>query len=91
MEYEIGEDEHVSTAVVRAVSATTERDLCSLPQLAAVVDPDALDRLFEPRADGTARTGGRLLFIYCDHRIDIENAESIVVKPIISAGRSSFQ
>lgn len=82
MEYEIGQDELVSTAVVRAVSAATDRDPCSLPPLAAVVDPDALDRLFEPRADGTARTGGHLSFVYCDHRIGIDNADFIAIKPV---------
>lgn len=82
MEYEIKADELVSTAVVRAVSAATGRDPRSLPTLAAVVDPDALDALFEPRADGTLRPGGHLSFIYCDHRVGIDNSEFIAIEPI---------
>ncbi|MFC7029117.1 HalOD1 output domain-containing protein [Halomicroarcula sp. GCM10025324] len=42
-------------------------------QEADVVDPTALDSLFDPRYDGTPRTGGRLSFVYnnCGRRHDL--------------------
>ena len=52
MEYEIGQTESVSTAIVRAVSAVKGREPCSLRPLAYVLDPDALDVLFESRSNG---------------------------------------
>ncbi|SEP14539.1 hypothetical protein SAMN04487948_11683 [Halogranum amylolyticum] len=75
MEYDIGMDEPVSMAVIRAVSAVEGRDPLSLPPLANVIDTDALDALFNPRCDGTARTGGRLSFVYSNCRFTIDNGE----------------
>jgi hypothetical protein len=79
MESEIGSDELLSTAVVRAVSAVDGRKPRSLPPLSRVVDPDALDALFETRSDGTPRTGGRISFVYGICRVAIENGEYLTV------------
>jgi hypothetical protein len=75
MEYEIGPDEPVSTAVVRAVSAAEGREPSSLPPLGDVLDTEALDALFDRRADGTGRTGGRLSFVYSTCRMTVDNGE----------------
>ena len=80
MEYEIGADESVSTAVVRAVSAVEGREPHSLRPLADVIDPTALDSLFDPRYDGTPRTGGRLSFIYNDCCVTIDNGEYLTLQ-----------
>ncbi|WP_255196139.1 HalOD1 output domain-containing protein [Halorarius litoreus] len=80
MEYEIGVEESVSTAVERAVSAVDGRELCSLRPLADVVDPTALDSLFDPRYDGTPRTGGRLSFVYHGCCITIDNGEYLTLQ-----------
>ena len=80
MEYEIGDNELVSTAVVRAVSAVEGREPCSLRPLANVVDPTALDTLFGPRYDGTPRTGGRLSFVFNDCCITIDNGEYLTLQ-----------
>ncbi|WP_435074432.1 HalOD1 output domain-containing protein [Halorubrum sp. HHNYT27] len=79
MEYELGPDESVSTAVVRAVSAVAGRKPRSL-RLADVVDPAALDSLFGPRYDGTPRTGGRVSFVFSDCYITIDNDEYITLQ-----------
>ncbi|MUV57722.1 hypothetical protein GJ632_11135 [Halogeometricum sp. CBA1124] len=79
MEYEIGPEESVSEAVVRAVSAVEGRKPCSLRPLADVVDPTALDSLFDPRDDGTPRTGGRLSFVYNDCCVTIDNGEYLTL------------
>ena len=86
MEYEIGPDESVSTAVVRAVSAVDGREPRSLRSLAAVVDPTALDALFGPQHDGTPRRGGRLSFVYSDCCITIDNGEYLTLQ--LLEGRS---
>ena len=75
MEYEIAPDESVSTAVVHAVSAVEGREPSSLRPLSDVLDPDALDTLFEPRSNGRPRIGGQLSFIYSDCVVTIDNGE----------------
>lgn len=75
MEYELGADESVSVAVVRAVSAIEGRDPRTLPPLSEVLDPEALDDLFEAQSDGRPRVGGRLSFIYSNSAVTIENGE----------------
>jgi hypothetical protein len=80
VEYEIGTEESVSTAIVRAVSAVEGREPCSLRPLADVVDPTALDSLFDSRYDGTPRTGGRLSFVYSDCCITIDNGEYLTLQ-----------
>ena len=82
MEYEIGENESVSMAVVRAVSAIEDRDPLSLPPLANVLDTDALDALFDARGDGTPRPGGRLSFVYSNCRLTIDNGEYLTLQPL---------
>ena len=82
MEYDIGVEEPVSMAVVRAVSAVEGREPLSLPPLANVLDTDALDALFVARCDGTARTGGRLSFVYSNCRLTIDNGEYLTLQPL---------
>ena len=75
MEYEIAPNESVSTAVVRAVSAIEGREPRSLRPLSDVLDPDALDALFEPKSNGQPRIGGQLSFIYSNCVVTIDNGE----------------
>lgn len=82
MEYEIGSDESVSTAVVRAVSAVEGVDHRSLRTLAEVLDPDALDTLFRSRHDGSSRPGGCLTFVYSKCRVTVDNGECLTLQPI---------
>ena len=82
MEYDIGVEEPVSMAVVRAVSAVEGRDPLSLPPLTSVLDTDALDTLFGARWGGTARTGGRLSFVYSNCRLTIDNGEYLTLQPL---------
>ena len=84
MEYEIGDNESVSTAVIRAVSAIDGRKPESLPLLTGVLNPDALDTLFETRPDGDPRTGGHLYFIYNQCRITVDNGEYLTIQPLES-------
>jgi hypothetical protein len=82
VEYEIGSDEPVSSAVVRAVSAVDGREPTSLPPLGNVVDTDALDGLFAARLDGSARSGGRISLVYTGYRITVDNGEYLTISPV---------
>ena len=84
VEYEVGPDESVSLAVVRAVSAVEGREPDSLPPLADVLGPDALDGLFAPRSAGAARTGGRISFVYSRCSVTIDNGEYLTLQPLES-------
>lgn len=88
MEYEIERSESVSVAVVRAVSAVDGRKPGSLPPLGRVLDPDALDALFAPQADGEPRTGGRLSFVYSRCRVTLDNGEFLTIQPLDGHPRS---
>lgn len=82
MEYEIGPDESVSVAVVRAVSAVEDRDPMSLRPLTEVLDPDALDSLFGPRGNGDPRPGGSLSFVYSECRVTVDNGEYLTLESV---------
>lgn len=87
MDYEIDAEESVSTAVVCAVGALEGRDPCSLRPLTDVLDPEALDLLFSPRADGSSRTGGCLSFIYSHCRVTVNNGEHLTIQPLETSPR----
>ncbi|ESS06138.1 MAG: hypothetical protein A07HB70_01686 [uncultured archaeon A07HB70] len=84
MEYEIGSDERVSTAVVRAVSAVEGLERAAIRPLEDVVDPAALDRLFGRQKDGTCRTGGRVSFVYSQHWVTVESGEYLQLRSVRS-------
>lgn len=89
MESEIGVNESVSTAIVRAVSAVKGRKPGTLRPLTDVVDPEALDALFESRSDDVPRTGGRLSIVYSSCHITIDNGEFLTIEPLEMTGRLS--
>lgn len=89
MEYEIGEAESVSTAVVRAVSAVDGRDPCSLPPLTGVLDPDALNDIFDVQANGERRTGGQVSFIYSHCRVTVDNGEFLTIESVGTRPRTT--
>lgn len=82
MEYDIGSNEPVSMAVVRAVSALNGCEPCSMRPLMGVVDPDALDTLFAEQDDGEPRPGGRVSFVYEHCRVTVDNGEYLTVRPL---------
>lgn len=81
MEYEIEQDEPVSTAVVRTVSAVEGREPCSLQPLSDVIDPDALDALFAPRHNDAPRSGGWVSFGYSSCHVRVHDGASLTVEP----------
>ncbi|TYL40576.1 hypothetical protein CV102_03120 [Natronococcus pandeyae] len=66
-----------SLAVVEAVAdaeGVQPEDLCppEYESLYTAVDPEALDKLFAPKAVGTPRFGCKVSFRYCDYRVTID-------------------
>lgn len=53
------------------------------------IGPEAMEVLFAPRADGTARTGGRVSFVYSTCRVTIDNGEYLTVNRIINYTRAA--
>ncbi|ELY47095.1 HalOD1 output domain-containing protein [Natronorubrum bangense] len=51
--------------------------------LHAAVDPEALDRLFAPRADGTPRAGGQVSFPFCGYDVTVEQNGSVTLEKTI--------
>lgn len=82
MESEIGVDEPVTSAVVRAVSAVVGQNPRSLQPLGRVLDTDALDDLFGHRSNGDTRTGGRLSFVYAGCNVTVYNGEYLTINPL---------
>lgn len=87
MDYEIEVDESVSAAVICAVSAVEGCDPCSLRPLTEILDPDALDMLFNSQADGSPRVGGRLSFIYSHCRVTVNNGEYLTIQLLENSPR----
>jgi hypothetical protein len=84
--YELAADEDVSVGVVKAVAAVTgfapavsagDDATPVLEPLATSIDPDALDRLFEPTTDGT----GELSFKYHGQRVTVDATGVVTVEP----------
>lgn len=73
MKTEIGANESVSMAVIRAVSAVTGRKPGSLQRLSDAIDLEALDALFDPRSNDVHQTDGHHSFSHSSCRIRIDN------------------
>ncbi|SEP99247.1 HalOD1 output domain-containing protein [Natrinema salaciae] len=65
VQYDRLDDEPLSVAVADAVATFRDEDVTALEPLHYSINAEALERLFEPRADGL-RTGGSVTFEYCD-------------------------
>ena len=62
----------LSREVVETVAALKNTEPTELQQpLYEVIDPDALDALFTPKRDRTARRGGEIQFMYCGYSVRI--------------------
>lgn len=73
------DDEPLSVAIAEAVATATDTDVTALEPLHYAIDVDALERLFEPRADGL-RDGGSVTFGYSDCTIMVDADGTIIVE-----------
>lgn len=78
--YRPSPQEALTDTVVRAVSDAKDVDPIDLDaRVYDCVDPDALDRLFAPTADGTAREG-KVVFSMAGCRVEVQ-ADAVRVTP----------
>lgn len=74
-----------SQAVVEAVAdaeGVPPEKLCppEYESLHHVIDPQALDALFEPKPDGTPRSPGRVSFPFCGYDVAVESDGSVTLE-----------
>lgn len=83
-----GATEPFSTKVVRAVANETNTDPVELPPLYYEIDPDALDRLFDPST--AAASVERLTFTMAGCDVAIDDAGQVTVTETESTVESGF-
>lgn len=72
----------LTTTLAHAISNVTGADVTDTGfTLNDFVDPDALDRLFRPKADGTPRGSGHVCFEVWGHEVTVYSSGSIVIAP----------
>lgn len=81
VQYDRLDDESLSVTVAEAVATVVGTDVTELEPLHYAINTDALERLFEPRANGL-RTGGSVSFEYCDCTVTVSASGEIAVEPI---------
>lgn len=70
VQYDRLDDEPLSVAVADAVATFRNEDVTELEPLYYSINADALEQLFEPRANGL-RSSGSVTFEYCDCRVTV--------------------
>ncbi|WP_433626387.1 DUF7504 family protein [Halomicrococcus sp. NG-SE-24] len=80
--HDLDSDQALSTTITVAVADAAGVEPSDIPeQLYDVIDPEALDKLFEPRGDGTPRRGGRLSFSLYGHHVTVNGDGTVTVQP----------
>jgi hypothetical protein len=73
----------VTTTVVHALADATGIDVTEAEfTLNDYVDPDALDRLFAPKADGTPRSVGHVSFPVMGYQTTVYSTGQISIRPL---------
>nr|WP_049903834.1 HalOD1 output domain-containing protein [Natrialba aegyptia] len=78
-QYDRLDDEPLSVAVATAVATACNEDVTELEPLHYAINADALERLFEPRANGL-RSDGSVSFEYSDCLVTITADGTIQVE-----------
>ncbi|MFB1063581.1 HalOD1 output domain-containing protein [Natrinema sp. H-ect4] len=81
MEYEIGEDESVCTAIVLAVSSVEDCDPCSLTPLYEAIDPEALTALFDSKPATSSTDPITVTFTFSAYLITVTDGASLTLRP----------
>lgn len=85
--------ESLSETVIRGVADANDVDPIDLDErLYDCIDPDALDRLFDPTGQGDDDRLGTVIFSMAGCRVEVESTRTVIVKPtrtVPSASRVS--
>lgn len=79
LEHDWDGETELSTELVTALARVTGGDAASLEPLSAIIDPDALNRLF---SSTSADNGGELTFQYTGHTITIRSCGDVRICPV---------
>ncbi|WP_306058783.1 HalOD1 output domain-containing protein [Natronococcus wangiae] len=72
----------ITTTIVHALASIADTDVSQGEfSLYDSIDPDALDRIFRPKADGTQRTGGHIAFTALEHEVFVYASGDIIIYP----------
>lgn len=82
MEYQIDPDETVPDAIMEAARLYEQCDSVARASLFDVVDPDALDALFEPTNGSAQRSIGHVSFVFNDCRVTIEHGDYLMIRSV---------
>jgi hypothetical protein len=84
--HDFGRDRSIDATVAAAVAAVVDADPAATRPLAEVIDPDALDRLFDPSADASRDDGGpptgRVVFRYLGCEVSVDAAGTVSIRPL---------
>lgn len=74
-------DDALSETISRAIAAVSGRSSTEIDQLSTVLDPEAVDALFEPLDGSASRAGdGQLAFSYDGHRVRVSSSGEITIR-----------
>lgn len=79
-EYTTELGDSLAESIVFAVSALTDTNPVEMEPLHGIVDVDALEELFAPKADGTPRGDGIVSFTYCGCEVTVRGSERVYVE-----------
>ncbi|ELY43779.1 MULTISPECIES: HalOD1 output domain-containing protein [Natronorubrum] len=80
----------ITTTIVHALASIADTDVSQGEfSLYDSVDPDALDRLFRKKADGTERTGGHVAFTALEYEVYVYANGDVIIYPPTDSSRSS--
>lgn len=72
----------ITTTIVHALAQIADTDVSQGEfSLYDSVDPDALDRLFRTKADGTERSGGHVAFTALEHEVYVYANGDVIIYP----------
>ncbi len=72
----------ITTTVVHALASIVDTDVSQGEfSLYDSVDPDALERLFGPKADGGERLGGHVAFTALEHEVFVYADGDVIIYP----------
>ncbi|MFC4542271.1 HalOD1 output domain-containing protein [Halosolutus amylolyticus] len=72
----------ITATIVHALASIAETDVSQGEfSLYDSVDPDALDRIFSKKADGTERSGGHVAFTALEHEVFVYANGDVIIYP----------
>ena len=82
LHYDVDGPATLTTTIVHALSTVTNVDVSQGEfSLYDSIDPDALERIFAPKVDGSPRSEGHVSFVALDHQIFVHANGDIYIYP----------